>query len=76
MVKYENRKIYKIVCMDDIEENDIFIGSTVEPRLCKRMDRHRIDYKNWKLNNTFLLICLSISLLISITSFLYNFKFK
>ena len=53
IVDYNNSKIYKIECLSGNEE-DIYIGSTSEPILSKRMACHRIAYRNWKegkLNN-------------------------
>ena len=43
MNRYENGKIYKIV---DVGFNKCYIGSTCE-KLCKRMERHRKDYKDY-----------------------------
>ena len=51
MVNYENGRIYKIVCINDIDENDVYIGSTAEPTLSKRMERHRATYRSWLLGN-------------------------
>ena len=43
--KYHRGKIYKIVsnCC-----NDIYIGSTTETTLAKRLSKHRGMFKNWK----------------------------
>jgi hypothetical protein len=44
MVKYENGKIYKIV-----SENcdNIYIGSTAESRLCRRLQKHLSNYRDY-----------------------------
>jgi hypothetical protein len=39
---YKNSKIYKIV---DNTNGNIYIGSTTQPTLAKRLAQHRIDYK-------------------------------
>ena len=44
MVNYELAKIYKIVCNIT---GLIYIGSTCEPTLAKRLAKHRIDYKRF-----------------------------
>ena len=44
---YQNGKIYKIEPIVDHEENEVYYGSTTQ-LLCKRMDRHRSGYKQWK----------------------------
>ncbi len=49
--KYINSKIYKIEPICDHEEGDIYIGSTTQKYLCKRMIKHRSDYKRWKDNS-------------------------
>ena len=43
MSKYNNGKVYKIT---DLGYNKCYIGSTCES-LCKRMGRHRRDYKKY-----------------------------
>ena len=43
MVNYQQGKIYKIVANDLI-----YIGSTCEPTLARRMANHRYDYNYWK----------------------------
>jgi hypothetical protein len=49
MVNYNNGKIYKIEAING-DEGDIYIGSTTNDLLSKRMAKHRINYKNWKKN--------------------------
>jgi hypothetical protein len=41
--KYQNGKIYKIC---DINETEIYIGSTTQP-LYKRLSKHKGNYKEW-----------------------------
>jgi ribosome-interacting GTPase 1 len=48
MVNYNNGKIYKITALNAPEEEKVYIGSTTKNRLCERMAKHRIDYKQWK----------------------------
>jgi len=43
MPNYQNGKIY---CIRSFKTDDIYIGSTTQP-LCKRIDGHRQDYKQW-----------------------------
>jgi hypothetical protein len=51
MVNYSNGKIYKIVpIVEDCEESDIYVGSTTKTYLSQRMDKHRYDYKAFKLD--------------------------
>ena len=45
MTKYNNGKIYKIEPICEHDEGEIYIGTTTELRLCKRMTKHRHDYK-------------------------------
>jgi len=45
MVKYNNGKIYKIVCNIT---GEIYIGSTCEPTLARRLGGHRYYFKRWK----------------------------
>ena len=45
MVNYNNGKIYKIVCNIT---GEIYIGSTCEPTLARRLAKHRDDYNRWK----------------------------
>ena len=45
MNKYNNGKIYKII---DNTTNDIYIGSTIQARLSKRLRDHKSDCKNNK----------------------------
>lgn len=45
MVKYENAKIYIIV---DNAKGNIYIGSTWEPTLAKRLAKHVGNYKDYK----------------------------
>ena len=42
MNKYENGKIYKIVCNIT---GLVYIGSTIEPTLAKRLTKHKSQYK-------------------------------
>jgi hypothetical protein len=42
MVNYQNGKIYKIVSGDLI-----YIGSTCEPTLARRLAKHKINYKSY-----------------------------
>ena len=44
MVKYEDGKIYRIVCNITGEQ---YVGSTCET-LCRRLAKHKVDYKRWK----------------------------
>ena len=46
MVNYKNGKIYKIV---DNTNGNIYIGSTCEPRLCRRIWGHNGKYNQYKL---------------------------
>ena len=45
MVNYQLGKIYKIV---DNTNNNIYVGSTCEPTLARRLSGHVRDFKNWK----------------------------
>jgi hypothetical protein len=44
VVNYQLGKIYKIVCN---ETGLIYVGSTCEPTLTKRLTKHRDNYKKW-----------------------------
>ena len=44
MVNYQNSKIYKIVCDTT---GLIYVGSTTEIRLAKRLAKHKCDYKRY-----------------------------
>ncbi len=44
MVNYSLGKIYKIV---DNTNNNIYIGSTCEPTLARRLASHRTNYNNY-----------------------------
>lgn len=44
MVNFQLGKIYKIVCN---ETGLIYIGSTCEPTLAKRLTKHKANYKRW-----------------------------
>jgi len=44
---YSNGRIYFVEPICDHEENEVYYGSTLQ-KLCKRMDKHRSDYKRWK----------------------------
>ena len=48
MVNYSNTKIYKI---ESTEGPKIYIGSTSQKYLSKRMEEHRSHYKSWKEGN-------------------------
>ena len=48
-VNYQNGKIYKIVCN---LTNEIYIGSTCEPTLARRLAGHVTQYKNHKNGKT------------------------
>ena len=43
---YANGRIYKIEPICEHDENEVYYGSTCQ-LLCKRMDKHRTDYKSW-----------------------------
>ena len=45
MPDYSNGKVYKIVCN---ETGLIYVGSTCEPTLARRLAKHVGNYKNWK----------------------------
>ena len=49
MVNYENAKIYKLVCN---KTGMIYVGSTCQRLLCKRLSGHVADYKRWKNGKT------------------------
>jgi hypothetical protein len=51
MVNYANGKIYKIEPIVEHDEGDIYIGSTTKLYLSQRFEKHRSDYKGWKLGN-------------------------
>ena len=51
MVNYNLGKIYKIEALNG-EEGDVYIGSTVQPNLGRRMAKHRDCYKMWKKQKT------------------------
>ena len=44
MVNYENGKIYKLVCN---KTGLVYVGSTCQRLLCKRLSGHVADYKRW-----------------------------
>ena len=44
---YANGRIYKIEPICEHDENEVYYGSTCQI-LCKRMDSHRSNYKQWK----------------------------
>ena len=44
MVNYQNGKIYRIVCRTT---GIIYIGSTCEPTLARRLALHRTNYKSY-----------------------------
>tara|TARA_R110000796_G_C14287275_1_gene403502 strand:+ start:61 stop:528 length:468 start_codon:yes stop_codon:yes gene_type:complete len=45
MPKYENSKIYKII---DNTNGNIYVGSTTEKYLSRRLGKHKWDYNKWK----------------------------
>jgi hypothetical protein len=47
-VDYRLAKIYKIESLNPEDESDIYIGSTCEPTLARRMAGHRRKYECWK----------------------------
>ena len=47
-VDYTLAKLYKIEPLNPDDEADIYIGSTCEPTLARRMTGHRRDYSRWK----------------------------
>ena len=49
MVNYQDGKIYKIV---DNTNNNVYIGSTCEPTLARRLAKHVGHYKFWKNGKT------------------------
>ncbi|RZJ99361.1 MAG: hypothetical protein EOO43_26640 [Flavobacterium sp.] len=44
MVNYADGKIYKII---DNTNGNIYIGSTAEPTLARRLAKHKSDYKRY-----------------------------
>jgi ribosome-interacting GTPase 1 len=49
MVNYNNGKIYKIESIN-VEDSDIYIGSTTKKLLSMRMSHHRSTYKKYKIS--------------------------
>jgi hypothetical protein len=47
-VDYRLAKIYKIESLNPDDESDIYIGSTCEPTLARRLAKHVSDYIRWK----------------------------
>ena len=47
-INYHLAKIYKIEPLNPDDEADVYIGSTCEPILARRMAGHRRDYTRWK----------------------------
>ena len=47
-VDYTLAKVYKIEPLNPNDKIDVYIGSTCEPTLARRMASHRRDYSNWK----------------------------
>lgn len=45
MVNYQNGKIYRIVCL---VTGKVYIGSTCEPILARRLSGHVVNYKRYK----------------------------
>ena len=48
MSEYQNSKIYKIISDNT---NMIYIGSSYEPRLSRRLARHKMNYNDWLKDN-------------------------
>ena len=48
MVNYKDGKVYKII---DNTTNNIYIGSTAQDRLCRRLQKHVSDYKQYLKGN-------------------------
>jgi len=44
-MNYQNGKIYRIDCLTT---NEVYIGSTCQPTVAKRLAKHICDYKYWK----------------------------
>ena len=44
MVNYQDGKIYKIVCDD---KDLVYVGSTCEPTLARRLAKHKSSYRDW-----------------------------
>ena len=44
---YSNGRIYFIEPICEHEDNEFYYGSTIQ-KLCKRIDKHRHDFKRWK----------------------------
>ena len=44
MVKYENGKIYKLI---DNTNGSVYVGSTAEPTLARRLAKHVSTYRSW-----------------------------
>ena len=49
MVNYQDGKIYKIVCDD---KDLVYIGSTCEPTLARRLTKHKSSYRDWLKDNS------------------------
>jgi hypothetical protein len=47
MVNYSDSKVYRIVPTAGGEPGEVYIGSTTEPQLCRRMSGHRRGYQHW-----------------------------
>ena len=47
-IDYSLAKLYKIEPLNPDDETDVYIGSTCEPTLARRMLGHRRDYLSWK----------------------------
>ena len=47
MSSYEKSKIYIIEPTVPHDDNEVYIGSTTQDRLCQRMVKHRCDYKRF-----------------------------
>ena len=56
---YSNGRIYFVEPICEHEDNEFYYGSTIQ-KLCKRMDKHRHDFKSWKDNNRRKIMCFEL----------------
>jgi hypothetical protein len=56
---YSNGRIYFIEPICEHEDNEFYYGSTIQ-KLCKRMDKHRRDFKSWKDDNKRKIMCFEL----------------
>jgi hypothetical protein len=56
---YSNGRIYFIEPICEHEDNEFYYGSTLQ-KLCKRMDKHRRDFKSWKDDNKRKIMCFEL----------------